>query len=246
MPVLFQNFEYQYWKGKKPYFAPNDRGKRIGIDIKRQVELAYTFDDFVYHLRQGGHIGALHKHRPHAFFAKADIKLFFYSISRSKVQRALKGIGIPRPEHYAKWSCVKNPFGEPNYALPYGFVQSPILATVVLLESVVGTLLRQLYNTPDLAISLYMDDIALSSDDEKLLDDSHRRLLAALNEANYELSPEKTCPPTYTLELFNCHMTTGATVVMQTRIDKFLERPRSAAAVQEFGRYLASVEEGNA
>lgn len=245
MPVQFENFEYHYWKSKKPYFAPNELGKRIGNDIKRQVELAYQFDDFVYHLRPGGHVAALHKHRPHAHFAKADIKLFFYSISRSKVQRALKGIGIARPEHYAKWSCVKNPFGAPNYALPYGFIQSPILATLVLLESVVGATLRSLHDTPGLAVSLYMDDIALSSDDIDLLANAHELVLAALDEANFELSPAKVRTPTDALDLFNCNLNTGSTVVMQERIDKFHGTPRSADSVDAFDRYRASVAAGN-
>ncbi len=245
MPVQFENFEYKYWKGGKPYFAPNDLGKRIGNDIKRQVELAYPFDDFVYHLRQGGHVAALHEHRPHAFFAKADIKLFFYSISRSKLQRALKGIGIARPGHYAKFSCVKNPFGAPSYALPYGFIQSPILATLVLLESTVGATLRNLHNTPGLTVSLYMDDIALSSDDIDLLANAHNLVLAALEEANFELSPAKVCPPTDALNLFNCNIDNGSTVVMQERIDKFHEVPRSAASIDAFDRYCADVEAGN-
>ena len=245
MPVQFENFEYKYWKGGKPYFAPSDLGKRIGRDIKRQVEQAYLFDDFVYHLRRGGHVAALHQHRPHANFAKADIKLFFYSISRSKVQRALRGIGIVRPGHYAKFSCVKNPFKAPRYALPYGFIQSPILATLVLLESTVGATLRNLHNTPGLTVSLYMDDIALSSDDKDLLASAHDLVLTALEEANFELSPAKVCPPTNTLNLFNCSLDTGSTVVTQKRIDKFHEEPRSAEAIDAFAGYCANVEAGN-
>ena len=90
MPVQFQNYEYrQDRKGKPPLFAPNALGERIGRDIKAQVELAYQFDDFIYHLKKkGGHVAALHAHRPHKFFARADIRRFFYSIARNRVRRA--------------------------------------------------------------------------------------------------------------------------------------------------------------
>lgn len=66
MTVQFENFEYSYKKGGKPYFAPNNLGRRIGEDIKAQVEQTYQFDPFVYHLRAGGHVAALHCHRPQA------------------------------------------------------------------------------------------------------------------------------------------------------------------------------------
>src|ERR1700710_1474341 len=135
MAVQFQNFAYTYQVDGKHIFAPNLLGEAIGRDIKQQVEKAYAFDVFVFHLRNGGHVAALHSHRDHAFFARVDIRRFFYSIARNRVQRALMSIGIPRARHYAKWSCVKNPYGDPSYALPYGFVQSPILASLVLMES---------------------------------------------------------------------------------------------------------------
>lgn len=245
MTVQFENFDYTYVKGGKPYFAPNDLGRRIGRDIKLQVEQAHQFDPFVYHLRAGGHVAALHCHRPQAHFAKADIRRYFYSISRSKVQRALTDIGIIRARHYAKWSCVRNPFGEPRYALPYGFIQSPILATLVLMGSVVGETLRDIHAGNAVVVSLYMDDIALSSDDLPALTDAFERVLAALDEANFELSPNKVCAPTGALDLFNCDLENGRTEVRQERVDKFNAIPRSADSVIAFDRYCDSVEAGN-
>lgn len=245
MTVQFENFEFSYLKGGKPYFAPNDLGRRIGRDIKAQVEVAYEFDPFVYHLRAGGHVAALHCHRSQEHFAKADIRRFFYSISRSRVQRALADVGIARARHYAKWSCVRNPFGDPNYALPYGFIQSPILATLVLMESVVGVTLRQIHATEAVVVSLYMDDIALSSNDLSALEDAFEAVLAALAEANFELSTQKVCPPSPAVDLFNCDLQTGHTQVRQERIDEFNSVPRSPESVAAFDRYCDSVEEGN-
>jgi len=245
MPVQFENFEYSYTKGGKPYFAPNDRGRRIGGDIKRRVEKAYQFEPFVYHFQPGGHVAALHCHRPQAHFAKADIRRFFYSISRSRVHRALSGIGIPRARHYAKWSSVKNPYLDPRYALPYGFVQSPILATLVLMESAVGATLRDVFQQGAVVVSLYMDDIALSSDDFPSLAEAFERTLAALGEANFELSQNKVCAPTAALDLFNCDLETGRTGVRQERVDKFYETPRTPESINAFDLYRDSVEAGN-
>ncbi len=245
MPVQFQNFDYQYTKAGKPYFCPSPLGRKIGDDIKAQVEAAYQFEEFVYHLRNGGHVAALHSHRRHALFARVDIRRFFYSIARSRVQRALTSAGIIRARHYAKWSCVKNPYGNPTYSLPYGFVQSPILATLVLMESGVGGFLRQAHLDPDLIVSLYMDDIALSSDDAGKLDAAFRELLAKLREAHFEVSDNKVREPSPAMDLFNCDLRTGHTEVRQDRVDEFLSVTRSQPSLEGFVRYQLSVEEGN-
>ncbi|MGH7455587.1 MAG: reverse transcriptase domain-containing protein, partial [bacterium] len=132
--------------------------------MKRLVEDATNFEAFFFHLRKGGHVAALHEHRRNRYFARIDLKNFFYSISRNRVARALHEIDIPRAGFYAKFSCVKNPYDEPTcptYALPYGFVQSPVLATLVLSRSVLGCYLRAIQS--DVTLSVYMDDIAISS-----------------------------------------------------------------------------------
>ena len=45
----------------------------------------------------------------------------FYGIGRNRVTRALHQIGVEQARTHGKWSCVKNPYGDPSYALPYGF-----------------------------------------------------------------------------------------------------------------------------
>lgn len=132
MVVRFENFEFSFKLKGKPVFKPSARGEAIGYDVKERVERAVAFDPFFYHLREGGHVAALHAHRNHPFFARIDIERFFYGISRNRVGRALADVGIPRAGFYARWSTVRNPYIDPRYALPYGFVQSPILATLVL------------------------------------------------------------------------------------------------------------------
>lgn len=244
MPVEFQNYEYCY--GEKPIFAPTELGRRVGADIKEQVEQAYQFDDFIYHLQKnGGHVAALHAHRPHEFFSRIDIRRFFYSIARPRVRRALSSIGVNRALHYAKWSCVKNPHGKPAYALPYGFVQSPILATLVLMKSGVGAFLRSLMAEGRVLVTVYMDDISLSSDDLTGLEAAFDELLARLAEAEFEISQHKTRKPGPAMDLFNCDLKSGHTVVRGVRVELFKSKVRSAASLDAFERYCASVEEGN-
>jgi hypothetical protein len=247
MPVRFQNYEYAYERNGKPIFAPSTLGQRIGDDIKAQVESAYFFDDFIYHLRKkGGHVAALHAHRPHQYFARVDIRRFFYSIARNRVARALRAIGIGCAEHYAKWSCVKNPYGTPSYALPYGFIQSPILATLVLMQSGVGSLLRHVVLKGTVMVTVYMDDISLSSDDLTELQATFDQLLAALEEAEFEISQGKTRTPASAMDLFNCDVKRDCTVVRDDRVDLFLSEPRSPASVMAFDEYCESVALGNA
>lgn len=247
MPVEFQNYEYTYNRKGKPVFAPSDLGQRIGNDIKGQVESAYAFDDFIYHLRKkGGHVAALHAHRPHAFFARVDIRRFFYSIARNRVARALRSVGIKRTEHYAKWSCVKNPYGNPSYALPYGFIQSPILATLVLMQSGVGAFLREIAAQGTVMVTVYMDDISLSADDLAALKLAFYQLQDRLAEAEFEISPAKTRLPGPAMDLFNCDLQCGRTTVRDDRIDLFFSVQRSPPSELAFEEYCQSVTEGNA
>jgi len=246
MTVQFQNYDYSYNRDGKPVFAPSGLGARIGQDIKGQVEAVYVFDDFVYHLKKnGGHVAALHTHRLHQFFARVDIKNFFYGIAKSRVQRSLADLGIQRARHYAKWSCVKNPFDGPRYALPYGFIQSPILATLVLMKSAVGSFLRGVAATGHIAVSVYMDDISLSSDDEAALYGAFEQLKAKLQEANFEISAGKMREPSTAMDVFNCDLSHGKTEVRSDRIGEFYAEMRSPASVDGFEEYCARVQEGN-
>jgi hypothetical protein len=247
MPVQFQNYEFSYLRSGKPIFAPSDLGKRIGEDIKNQVEAAYSFDDFVFHLRHsGGHVAALHAHRDHKYFARVDIARFFYSIARNRVQRALAEIGILRARHYAKWSCVKNPYLDPTYALPYGFIQSPILSSLVLMQSAVGNYLRSISTGGQISVSVYMDDISLSSDNNDVLVEAFEKLKQNLGEANFGLNIAKERTPSSAMDVFNCDISRGKVGVQQQRVDLFYSQERSPLSIAGFEDYCERVIDGNA
>lgn len=244
MPVRFENYSHSFSLKGKPVFAPSELGRRIGEDIKERVERAYAFEDFYYHLRDGGHVAGLHSHRQNRYFCKLDIENFFYSIARNRVVRSLRSISIPRSSHYGKWSCVKNPFKDPSYTLPYGFVQSPILASLVLSKSALGIALRK--NSKHANVAVYVDDITLSSNDLATLQGCYEELLEAFDAAGLSPNTGKCVAPCEKLSVFNCNLTQNETLVEPTRIAEFHSVPRTPASVNGFELYCDSVKNGNA
>lgn len=237
MTVRFQNYDYSYRLNGKPVFAPTSLGRRIGSDVKRQVGSAFKFPDNYYHLRKGGHVAALHLHRNNRFFCKTDIKNFFYSCGRNRVADSLRNIGIKRHYHYARWSCVKNPFGTyPSYTLPYGFVQSPILASLVLAHSTLGTVLDQLCQ--QVSVSVFVDDISISSNNLNSIDSAFNYLKSSFESSPFAINTEKTVEPTDYLNVFNCHLSHQVSAVTQERVDDFYSTPnRSDASIMGFEEY---------
>jgi Reverse transcriptase (RNA-dependent DNA polymerase) len=243
MPVRFENFDHSFLFNAKPVFVPNLLGRRIGNDIKHQVETSYKFDEFYYHLRAGGHLAALHAHRENKYFAKIDIENFFYSIGRNRVVRSLRDIQIARPAHYGKWSCVKSPFHQPSYSLPYGFIQSPILASLVLARSELGTKMKSL--SKRITVSIYMDDIAVSGNDLIQLGETLSEIIEAANESNFKLNDKKTKQPSEIIDIFNCILKKEESYVTDERVAEFNSKPRSSLSSKGFERYCGSVVKGN-
>jgi Reverse transcriptase (RNA-dependent DNA polymerase) len=244
MTVDFRNFEFSYDNPNgKPVFVPSERGRRIGCELKECLEAKVTFEPIFYHLVKGGHVAAIHAHRKNTFFAKMDLRNFFYSIGRNRVARVLYEAGVSKARHYAKWSCVKNPFDSPAYALPYGFVQSPILATLALRESALGRLALQLAHV--VTISIYLDDIVASSNNSDLLEQTFSRLLLATTESNFQINERKTVSPTSEMTLFNCELTYGRTAVTAERRSEFYSVERTDASVAGFEKYCEVVERGD-
>ena len=243
MPVAIPNFEYSYLRKGKPVFVPTKIGRRIGKDIKEAVEGAYAFDPIYFHLRRGGHVAAMHHHRINHFFARIDISNFFYSISRRRVQSALDRIGIANARFYAQWSTIVNPFGDPRYSLPYGFVQSPILASLVVATSELGQQLRQLPAT--IKVGVYVDDISLSSDNVDELQKAYDATLAIIGSDGFAVSDDKLRPPAPAIDIFNCDLAHGQSSVTDVRVNAFFSSQRSLEAEEAFVSYCASVEVGN-
>ncbi|WP_415187463.1 reverse transcriptase domain-containing protein [Rhodomicrobium sp.] len=244
MPPLYENCAYIYNNQKgKPIFVPTIEGRRIGLRIKSLIEQKYIPDTFYYHLSKGAHIAALHKHRDQKYFCRVDLENFFYSIARNRVQRCLRDIGVRRHESYSKWSCVKNPYGDPSYALPYGFVQSPLIASLVLHNSQLGRYLRFLPSS--IVLSVYVDDITLSSNDFNLISECFHYVCDAVIGSNFRINKNKSTGPSEFIDLFNCSLTSTKTFVTQERKNIFYSLPKSENSAVAFESYCARVSHGN-
>ena len=243
MVVAINNFEYTYLRKGKPVFVPTKVGLRIGKEVKEAVENAYTFGPIYFHLRQGGHVAAMHHHRGSSTFARIDISNFFYSISRRRAQSALDRVGIANARFNAKWSTVANPFGDPKYALSYGFVQSPILASLVVSTSALGAHLTDL--PAGIKAAVYVDDISLSADDPDQLRQSYDETLRVIKADGFAVNAAKLRPPAPAIDIFNCDLAQGFASVKDDRITEFLNGHPTQMAEDAFVAYCASVEAGN-
>lgn len=243
MTVAIPNYSYTYRRRGKPVFAPSAIGRRIGAEVKSAVEAAYDFDPIYFHLRKGGHVAAMHHHRGHRHFARIDIARFFYSVSRRRVQSALDRVGVGNAAFYAKWSTVANPYRDPRFSLPYGFVQSPVLASLVIATSALGNHLRVL--PPEVTVGVYVDDVSLSSDDLHALQAAYDATLDALAGDGFAVNADKLRPPAESIDIFNCDLTHGSSVVRDDRIADFVAMGPTQAAEEAFIAYCAAVEAGN-
>lgn len=244
MAPPFGNCAYSYENDRgKPVYVPSVEGRKIGRSLKCKVEQRFEPPGFYFHLRDGGHVAAIHTHRSKKYFARVDIENFFYSISRNRVARALQHLRMAGSERYAKWSTVKNPYGNPSYSLPYGFVQSPLLASIVFAQSPLGVFLDEL--AEHLIVSVYMDDIAISGNNRRVLERAFRKIRRKCAESNFPINEDKSCPPGLKIELFNCHLTHLETLVTEARRAVFYSKPRTELSEAAFEAYCHAVEEGN-
>lgn len=243
--IPLDNCAYSYDSNKgRRIFVPTKQARAVGYELKKLVEKIFLPEPFVYHLGgEGGHVAALHRHRSNKYFAKVDLSRFFYTVSRNDVKAALRAIGVRKAWYYARWSCVKNPYAPPSYALPYGFVQSPLLASLVLSRSPVGDFLRSIADT--ITISVYVDDIALSSNNKQKLDRAYKKLCRTIARSQFLINEDKSLARAFTIDVFNCHLTRKETLVTEDRQAEFRAGVRTELSEAAFEWYCQSVAEGN-
>jgi Reverse transcriptase (RNA-dependent DNA polymerase) len=241
---MLTNYEFKYQARDKFIFVPNEASKNKGHRLIRYFEKRDVFPVYFYHYKEGGHVSALHIHIQNRFFFKIDIEHFYYSISRNRVAEALRRFNFQPSGTFAKWSCVPNPYDDPRYALPIGFIQSPLLASVVLLGSPVADAIERARER-GVFVSVYFDDFVGSSNDEALLKEVYLDLLKACGEANFVPNVGKLTEPSPEITAFNCNVAFGRTYVTPERIDQFYAKGRTENAIQSFEKYRAMVAAGN-
>jgi hypothetical protein len=228
-------------------YQPSEESRLFGTQLRHRIYCRWKRPAFYFHLRQGGHVAAVHSHAAHKYFYKTDITDFFGSVRRSRVARCLKQwLAHEDALEAAQQSTVRRIDG--SRVLPYGFVQSPLLASIALAESTLGGVLHRLSMTDGFTVSVYMDDILVSANDQSLLADAKRDIEAAAGPSRFELSPSKTAGPTAAVSAFNIDLRQASVTVSPLRLVAFLEAYATGSADQRSGirGYVDSVNAGQA
>lgn len=210
-------------------FVPTEESKTEGQRIKDVIEQKWQPPGYYFHLRSGGHVAALRSHAASRYFLRLDIQDFFGSVTRSRVTRCLKSmLAYADARRIATVSTVKHPTQEDKTILPYGFVQSPILASLALAQSALGSCLERLGKQRRIHVSVYMDDIIVSSTAEKHLANAQSQLEEAANKARFAFQSDKTEGPANMVTAFNIELSPNDLSVAPRRLQQFAETYRSS------------------
>ncbi|NMM27508.1 MAG: hypothetical protein HHJ12_09550 [Glaciimonas sp.] len=244
------------WRSKfelKPgtwVFVPTEQSIKDGKVIKLAINKFWKPPKNYFHLRAGGHIKALESHLNSSNFVHLDIQNFFGSINKTRVTRCLKGLfSYADARAMANISTVINP-GEKNLILPFGFVQSPILASLCLSKSALGRCIHELPKKyPDLLVSVYVDDIILSANDEANLQKAMLEVKQCAKRSGFDLNATKEEGPAPKITAFNIELTKLSLEIEPARYAEFISA--FAESVNLFQRegirsYINSVNPGQA
>lgn len=238
-------------KPGKWVFVPTEETVEIGRDIKAEIQNRWKPPSYFFHLKKGGHVAALKTHMRHSCFIHLDIQDFFGSINRTRVTRCLKGLySYSEARDIANASTVLLPnMTERRFILPYGFVQSMILAALCFQNSALGSYLKLLSRCEDIAVSLYVDDIVISMRTDASAEEILRNAMAAADKSGFKLNPTKQEGPAKRISAFNIELSQNSLVIRAERQLEFLEALR--ASTNEHQRegilgYVGSVNAGQA
>lgn len=203
-------------------FVPSEYSAKNGQEIKDIIESFWLPPTFFYHLNEGGHIKALRTHIQHTQFIHLDIKCFYNSINKSRITRCLKKyIGYKKSREIAIESTVVHPSENPKkFILPFGFIQSPILASICLSKSTLGIYLNRLSKENHVATSVYMDDIIISSNSKKVLTEILEATKKVAGKSRFYLNKAKEQGPANTIVAFNIHLSYNHLVLSKQRLEQ--------------------------
>lgn len=217
-------------------FIPNNESRLYGNKIKSKIEEKWKKPNYYYHFRDGGHVEALKSHLNNTFFIHADIQDFFGAINKSRVTRNLKNFfGYKIAREIAENSTVQCPHSNvKKYVLPFGFVQSPILASFCLHKSRLGVYLDKLYDSGDFKVSVYMDDIIISGKNLEDLNQILVELDRISNHSGFQLNQKKT-QISSKIKSFNIELSHNALRITKERMIEFISNYMSGGKYRRIG-----------
>ncbi|WP_210531532.1 reverse transcriptase domain-containing protein [Pantoea ananatis] len=227
-------------------FIPSEDTLALGRKIHTYIKSKWKFPLYMFHLRDGGHVAAANYHIENTYFCLIDISDFFGATSQSRITRELnKFIPYDRAREIAKLSTVKNLNSNGlKKVLPYGYPQSPILASFCFRQSYCGKVIHTLSKSGNISISVYMDDILLSSDDIEKLAHAFNSIKTALKKSGYTVNKAKTQSPSTSVNVFNLVLSKNLLKVSSIRIVEFLQAyisSQNPAEKKGIASYVGSV-----
>ncbi|WP_052742506.1 reverse transcriptase domain-containing protein [Sphingomonas sp. Ag1] len=230
-------------------FVPTDNGVAIGNDIVKQVAKRWRPPAFFYHLQSGGHVAAVRVHHAKPWLASVDLARFFNQVTRTRVHRALRRIGFDQGEAFtmASDSTVEEDVGSRRFSLPFGFVQSPLLASVAIEQSALGAAIRSLRKV-GVEVTVYVDDITVSADNEADVRSALDTLHSGADLAGFHFNEAKQQGPAPEIEGFNIVFGSHTMRVSDKRFAEFEEAVLTGSEPQVEGviGYVDSVNAGQA
>jgi hypothetical protein len=217
-------------------FVPNNESRLYGNKIKSNIDKKWKKPSYYYHFRDGGHVAALKSHINNTFFIHADIQNFFGAINKSRVTRNLKSFfGYKIAREIAEKSTVQCPHSNvKEYVLPFGFVQSPILASFCLHKSRLGVYLDKLYESGDFKVSVYMDDIIISGKNLEYLKEILVELNRISDHSGFQLNQKKT-QVSSNITPFNIELSHKVLKISTDRMTEFILHYTSGGKYRRIG-----------
>lgn len=232
-------------------YVPTSETIKEGRFLKNLIEFKWLPPSNYYHLRSGGHVDAIKYHLGGKFFIHADLKKFFNSINRSRITRELKPyFGYEKARNIAMESTVSIPLESGQaFALPFGFVQSTIIASLCLRKSTLGKTIHKLNGTDGIKVSVYVDDIIIST---QSLEEAVRAL-AMIHESSERsglvLNREKLKGPAENITAFNIDLSGSAVAINAARFGELLYNYKNASTDKQrtgIWGYVSSVNSAQA
>jgi hypothetical protein len=222
---LYRNYDDKFsLPNGNMVYAPTSETRRFGSDLINWISRRWRIPRHFYHLRPGGHVAAARSHLTDSFFLRCDLSRCFDHVTRSKIHRALKSLGFGHVDawEFACKSVVAKPSDEKVLSLPFGFPQSPILASLAIDRSALGATLKRLLRS-EVRLSVYMDDMLFSAGEQHTLEQAFGTTVEAAAKSGFAINASKTIGPAEAVEVFNLRVTNGSLSVTEQRMRLFEE-----------------------
>jgi len=238
------NYHKKIFLGNSKYaYEQTEDFYNRGLIIIEKILKLWTPPSYYFHYQKGGHLAALKAHEASNFFTRIDLSRFYYRVTKNKIIRSLvkAGFSFKEANEIAIESVVKTAEG---YCLPYGFVQSSLISSLVLSFSGLGGALR--YEANSFNVSVYVDDILISQKGKlsEIRNFSETVCIAAAH-SNFPINLEKTEIGKTEIEIFNIDLAQNSKSICDKRLGEFLVEVKSSDSDERANSMIAYVRQVN-